>query len=58
MRYAVVESGVVVNVVIANLSWVEFMEAEGHTIIPDPDQTASVGFTYSDGVFSPPEPQE
>jgi hypothetical protein len=48
MRYAIVERGVVVNVAVADAP------LAANWIITD---TAGPGWTYADGVFSPPAPK-
>ena len=50
-RYALVDNGVVVNMVLADPS---FVPANGETMVPS--DTANVGDTYASGVFTPATP--
>lgn len=53
MRYALVESDVVVNVILWDGKGEQF---DGWLYIElDEDSIVGVGYTYSGGVFSPPE---
>ncbi|UTO28693.1 hypothetical protein [Bartonella harrusi] len=49
MEYAVVEKGVVTNIIIASENYVHAFDGEAI-----PSSEAQIGWTYKDGVFSPP----
>lgn len=51
MRYALITNGVVTNVIEADAEF-----AEEHNLVPLTDG-AGIGWSYSDGTFSPPAPQ-
>ncbi|EJF79102.1 hypothetical protein MCO_01160 [Bartonella sp. DB5-6] len=53
MEYAVVENGVVTNIIIASEDYVHTFEGEAIF-----SSNAQIGWTYKDGVFSPPEVDE
>ncbi len=54
-RYALIEAGTVVNVVIADDDWPGLAAAD-EAVALAPDQACGPGFTYSGGVFTAPEP--
>ncbi|WP_317993223.1 hypothetical protein [Bartonella gliris] len=49
MEYAVVENGVVTNIIVASEDYVHAFEGEAI-----PSHEAQIGWTYKDGLFSPP----
>ncbi|WP_375685677.1 hypothetical protein [Bartonella sp. TT110JLCBS] len=49
MKYAVVENGVVTNIIVASEDYVHAFDGEAI-----PSSEAQIGWTYKDGVFSPP----
>lgn len=49
MEYAVVENGVVTNIIVASENYVHAFDGEAI-----PSSEAQIGWTYKDGVFSPP----
>ncbi|WP_208431511.1 hypothetical protein [Bartonella doshiae] len=49
MEYAVVENGVVTNIIVASEDYVHAFDGEAI-----PSSEAQIGWTYKDGVFSPP----
>ncbi|WP_317992668.1 hypothetical protein [Bartonella gliris] len=49
MEYAVVENGVVTNIIVASEDYVHAFDGEAI-----PSKEAQIGWTYQDGVFSPP----
>ncbi|WP_375609584.1 hypothetical protein [Bartonella sp. AC53GZZY] len=49
MEYAVVENGVVTNIIVASEDYVHAFEGEAI-----PSREAQIGWTYKDEVFSPP----
>ncbi|EJF74819.1 hypothetical protein MCO_01897 [Bartonella sp. DB5-6] len=49
MEYAVVENGVVTNIIIASEDYVHGFDGEAIS-----SSEAQIGWTYKDGVFSPP----
>lgn len=49
MDYAVVENGVVTNIIVASEDYVHAFEGEAI-----PSSEAQIGWTYKHGVFSPP----
>ncbi|WP_273757267.1 hypothetical protein [Bartonella sp. MM73XJBT] len=49
MKYAVVENGVVTNIIVASEDYVHVFDGEAI-----PSSKAQIGWTYKDGVFSPP----
>ncbi|WP_273721165.1 MULTISPECIES: hypothetical protein [unclassified Bartonella] len=49
MEYAVVENGVVTNIIVASENYVHAFGGEAI-----PSSKAQIGWTYKDGVFSPP----
>ncbi|GAA5101239.1 hypothetical protein [Bartonella acomydis] len=49
MEYAVVENGVVTNIIVASKDYVHAFDGEAI-----PSSEAQIGWTYKDGVFSPP----
>ncbi|SSZ39282.1 hypothetical protein [Bartonella grahamii] len=49
MEYAVVENGVVKNIIVASEDYVHAFDGEAI-----PSSEAQIGWTYKDGVFSPP----
>ncbi|MCZ2158879.1 hypothetical protein NPX99_06300 [Bartonella sp. 220] len=49
MEYAVVENGVVTNIIVAPEDYVHIFDGEAI-----PSNEAQIGWTYKDGVFSPP----
>ncbi|GAA5114305.1 hypothetical protein [Bartonella jaculi] len=49
MEYAVVENGVVTNIIVASEDYVHTFDGEAI-----PSKEAQIGWTYKDGVFSPP----
>ncbi|UNE55121.1 hypothetical protein [Bartonella machadoae] len=49
MEYAVVEKGVVTNIIVASENYVHLSEGEAIA-----SNEAQIGWTYKDGVFSPP----
>ncbi|WP_375652088.1 hypothetical protein [Bartonella sp. LB28NMGDW] len=49
MKYAVVENGVVTNIIVASEDYVHAFDGEAI-----PSNEAQIGWTYKDGVFSPP----
>ncbi|UNE53504.1 hypothetical protein [Bartonella machadoae] len=49
MEYAVVEKGVVTNIIVASENYVHAFDGEAI-----PSSEAQIGWTYKDGVFSPP----
>ncbi|WP_455466803.1 hypothetical protein [Bartonella sp. B39] len=53
MDYAVVENGIVTNIIVASEDYVHAFDGEAI-----PSSEAQIGWTYKDGVFSPPEVHE
>ncbi|WP_156851752.1 hypothetical protein [Bartonella refiksaydamii] len=53
MEYAVVENGVVTNIIVASEDYVHAFDGEAI-----PSSEAQIGWTYKDGVFSPPTVDE
>ncbi|EJF86231.1 hypothetical protein [Candidatus Bartonella washoeensis] len=53
MEYAVVENGVVTNIIVASEDYVHAFDGEAI-----PSSEAQIGWTYKDGVFSPPVIEE
>ncbi|EJF82871.1 hypothetical protein [Candidatus Bartonella washoeensis] len=53
MEYAVVENGVVTNIIVASEDYVHVFDGEAI-----PSSEAQIGWTYKDGVFSPPVVEE
>ncbi|GAA5113063.1 hypothetical protein [Bartonella jaculi] len=49
MEYAVVENGVVTNIIVASENYVHAFDGEAI-----PSSEAQIGWIYKDGVFSPP----
>ncbi|WP_273760719.1 hypothetical protein [Bartonella sp. ML70XJBT.G] len=49
MEYAVVENGVVTNIIVASENYVHAFDGEAI-----PSSEAQIGWTYQDGKFSPP----
>lgn len=49
MEYAVVENGVVINIIVASKDYVHTFDGEAI-----PSKEAQIGWTYKDGIFSPP----
>ncbi|UTO29271.1 hypothetical protein [Bartonella harrusi] len=49
MEYAIVEKGVVTNIIIASENYVHAFDGEAIA-----SKEAQIGWTYKDGVFSPP----
>ncbi|UTO27855.1 hypothetical protein [Bartonella harrusi] len=49
MEYAVVEKDVVTNIIVASENYVHAFDGEAI-----PSSEAQIGWTYKDGVFSPP----
>ncbi|MBX4336407.1 hypothetical protein [Bartonella raoultii] len=49
MEYAVVENGVVTNIIVAAKDYIHAFDGEAI-----PSSEAQIGWTYKDGVFSPP----
>ncbi|CAK01597.1 hypothetical protein [Bartonella tribocorum] len=49
MKYAVVENGVVTNIIVASENYVHAFDGEAIR-----SSEAQIGWTYKDGVFSPP----
>ncbi|WP_375608845.1 MULTISPECIES: hypothetical protein [unclassified Bartonella] len=49
MKYAVVENGVVTNIIVASEDYVHAFDGEAI-----PSREAQIGWTYKDEVFSPP----
>ncbi|WP_375696023.1 hypothetical protein [Bartonella sp. AC67GZZY] len=49
MKYAVVENGVVTNIIVASEDYVHAFDGEAI-----PSSEAQIGWIYKDGVFSPP----
>ncbi|ENN95338.1 hypothetical protein [Bartonella vinsonii] len=49
MEYAVVENGVVTNIIVASEDYVHAFDGEAI-----PSHEAQIGWTYKHGVFSPP----
>ncbi|ETS07676.1 hypothetical protein [Bartonella henselae] len=49
MDYAVVENGVVTNIIVASKDYVHAFDGEAI-----PSSEAQIGWTYKDGIFSPP----
>ncbi|ACS51168.1 hypothetical protein [Bartonella grahamii] len=49
MEYAVVENGVVTNIIVASEDYIHALDGEAI-----PSSEAQIGWTYKDGVFSPP----
>lgn len=53
MRYALIENNVVVNVILwdgngTQFDWTLYVKLDDNSVV-------GVGYTYSDGIFSPPE---
>ncbi|WP_375651132.1 hypothetical protein [Bartonella sp. OT172YNZD] len=53
MEYAVVENGVVTNIIVASKDYVHTFDGEAIR-----SKEAQIGWTYKDGVFSPPVVKE
>ncbi|USP02179.1 hypothetical protein [Bartonella taylorii] len=49
MEYAVVENGMVTNIIVASKDYVHVFDGEAI-----PSSEAQIGWIYKDGVFSPP----
>ncbi|WP_019221562.1 hypothetical protein [Bartonella senegalensis] len=49
MEYAVVEKGVVTNIIVASKDYVHAFDGEAI-----PSKEAQIGWSYKDGIFSPP----
>ncbi|WP_208442460.1 hypothetical protein [Bartonella raoultii] len=49
MEYAVVENGVVTNIIVASENYIHAFDGEAI-----PSSEAQIGWTYQDGKFSPP----
>ena len=54
-RYALIEAGTVVNVLLADDDWPGLAAAD-EAVALAPDQACGPGYTYAGGVFTPPPP--
>jgi hypothetical protein len=50
-RYAIIEDGVVANIAVGDAEWAASVRAV-------PSDEAEIGWTYADGVFTPPPPPD
>lgn len=57
MRAALVKNGIVENIIVYNPDKI-YTPTDGADLVLDVDQTAEIGGSYADGVFSPPNEME
>jgi len=57
MRYAIIENGLVVNVIVADAGFIAAHVAAPKTAVAVDGIQCGPGWTYSNGTFTPPDPE-